>query len=45
MNRNILEEAMVEAGFLPFSTEWWHFDDPEWEKYPILDLSFESLEK
>jgi len=21
----ILREAMMEAGFLPFETEWWHF--------------------
>jgi D-alanyl-D-alanine dipeptidase len=42
-NRQILEEAMVAEGFLPFPTEWWHFDDPDWASYPILDLSFEEL--
>ena len=42
-NRQILEEAMVLEGFIPLSTEWWHFDDPEWETYPLLDLSFEEL--
>jgi len=42
-NRNLLETAMVAEGFLPLPTEWWHFDDPEWESYPILDVSFESL--
>lgn len=42
-NSKILEEAMGKEGFLPFAYEWWHFDDPEWESYPILDLTFEQL--
>src|SRR3990167_3491579 len=42
-NREILEEAMGAQGFLPFETEWWHFDDPDWENYPVLDISFEAL--
>ena len=42
-NSQLLEDAMVKEGFLPLPTEWWHFDDPNWEKYPILDLSFEEL--
>lgn len=42
-NRQILEEAMVQEGFLPYSDEWWHFDDPDWKEYPILDVPFEEL--
>jgi len=32
-----LEAAMVAEGFLPFPTEWWHFDAPGWERYELLD--------
>ena len=42
-NRALLERAMEEQGFLPLPTEWWHFDDEEWESYPLVDLSFEAL--
>lgn len=37
-NSDLLERAMTAEGFLPLSTEWWHFDDPDWKKYPPLDL-------
>ncbi|MDE3046002.1 MAG: M15 family metallopeptidase [Verrucomicrobiota bacterium] len=43
-NRTQLEEAMAREGFLLYPDEWWHFDDPEWERYPVLDLSFEELQ-
>ena len=36
-NRKLLEQAMKAQGFIPFEHEWWHFDDPEWESYPVLD--------
>lgn len=39
-NREILEKAMVRRGFLPLPTEWWHFDAPDWERYPVLDIPF-----
>ncbi|NEO32549.1 MAG: M15 family metallopeptidase [Symploca sp. SIO3C6] len=42
-NRQLLEEAMQRYGFIPLSTEWWHFDDPDWNKFSILDLSFEEI--
>jgi len=42
-NRRILQEVMMKHGFLPFPTEWWHFDLKEWENYPPLDLSIEQL--
>jgi D-alanyl-D-alanine dipeptidase len=44
-NRQLLEDAMQEYNFSPHPREWWHFDDEEWEHYPIEDLSFEELEK
>ena len=37
-NRELLEKMMKAEGFIPFEHEWWHFDDPEWESYPVLDL-------
>jgi len=39
-NRSLLEGAMWFEGFIPYPMEWWHFDDPNWEKYPILDIPF-----
>ncbi len=42
-NRELLERVMVKHGFIPFATEWWHFDAPGWESYPIMDLSFSEL--
>lgn len=43
-NRDILEQAMALQGFLPYFHEWWHFDDPEWMSYEILDVPFEMIE-
>jgi D-alanyl-D-alanine dipeptidase len=42
-NRAVLRAVMTECGFLPFETEWWHFDDSAWTNYPILDVPLESL--
>jgi zinc D-Ala-D-Ala dipeptidase len=41
----LLERIMVLHGFNPYPFEWWHFDYIGWEKYPALDVSFESLEQ
>ena len=38
-NRQILESAMVEGGFTPFATEWWHFDDTDCNMYSIMDVN------
>lgn len=37
-NRRILESAMAGQGFRPNPGEWWHFDDPNWRHYSLLDL-------
>ena len=42
-NRALLEEAMAKEGFKGLATEWWHFDDKDAKKYPVLDLSFEDV--
>lgn len=34
----ILRKAMLDAGFSPIKTEWWHYDGPNHEKYPLLDV-------
>ncbi len=44
-NRKLLEEIMVKHGFLPMPYEWWHFDDADWKKYKILNVSFAELEE
>ena len=38
-----LEAVMRKHGFIPFAFEWWHYDYAGWEKYPPLDVSFDSL--
>lgn len=42
-NREALENAMKKAGFLPLPTEWWHFDDSEWQSYELLDVRFSDI--
>lgn len=36
-NRALLEEVMAAEGFTGLSTEWWHFDAPQWRDYPLVD--------
>jgi D-alanyl-D-alanine dipeptidase len=36
-NRRLLEQYMEPQGFIGLGTEWWHFDDNDWRKYPISD--------
>jgi D-alanyl-D-alanine dipeptidase len=36
---------MAEEGFTVYEEEWWHFDFKEWKKYPIINETFEQLEK
>lgn len=42
-NSKLLEKVMHKHGFIGMLTEWWHFDDKQWQKYPILDISFDQL--
>jgi len=39
-NAERLEAAMVAERFEPLATEWWHFDAPGWQDYPLLDEPF-----
>jgi zinc D-Ala-D-Ala dipeptidase len=43
LNREILRRVMTKYGFVPLSTEWWHFSWPHPENYELLDLSFRQL--
>jgi zinc D-Ala-D-Ala dipeptidase len=40
-NRALLEQVMNRHGFLPMSTEWWHFDFQRWGRFEILDQPLE----
>ncbi len=42
-NRELLGKIMVKHGFKRISTEWWHFDDTDALKYPLLDIAFEEF--
>lgn len=42
-NRELLGRIMVMGGFRRISTEWWHFYDPDFIDYPLLDISLESI--
>jgi zinc D-Ala-D-Ala dipeptidase len=43
-NSRTLERAMQRRGFAPLPTEWWHFDGPGWENFPVIDLPLESVD-
>ena len=36
-NRELLRRVMEKNGFEGVSTEWWHFNDKDWEQYDILN--------
>lgn len=36
-NRKLLRETMIQFGFVPMETEWWHFDFKDWKQFGILD--------
>lgn len=36
-NSMLLENIMYKNGFKGAKTEWWHFSDLEWSKYPLVD--------
>jgi len=37
-NRKLLSDVMKKFGFIPLSTEWWHFDFKDWKNYSILEI-------
>lgn len=41
-NRQKLENAMKSEGFIGLPSEWWHFDDPQWQSYALRDEPLSS---
>ncbi|MEJ2215140.1 MAG: serine hydrolase [Gemmatimonadota bacterium] len=41
--RDLLRHAMESQGFTVYEFEWWHFDYKDWQRYPILNITFEQL--
>ncbi len=44
-NRSLLIHIMSKNGFSVYPSEWWHYDFVGWEKFDLLDLSFEQLDQ
>lgn len=44
-NRALIISVMEKYGFKVNSSEWWHFDFVGYQKYEVLDIDFEELEK
>lgn len=44
-NRDYLIKVMEKHGFKVYASEWWHFDFVGWEKFDVMDITFEELEK
>ncbi len=44
-NRHALISIMEKNGFKVYTAEWWHFDFIGWQKYEVMDINFEELEK
>ncbi len=44
-NRDLIISIMQKHGFKVNSSEWWHFDFIGWQKFDVMDISFEELEK
>ena len=42
-HRELLRRVMEDEGFRVYPFEWWHFDYGDWQKYPVLNLTFEQL--
>jgi D-alanyl-D-alanine dipeptidase len=44
-NRETLISVMERNGFRVYETEWWHFDFVGWQKFEVMNIDFEELEK
>jgi D-alanyl-D-alanine dipeptidase len=43
--RDMLRSAMEAEGFVVYEPEWWHYDYKDWREYPILNISFQQIDK
>ena len=44
-NRDTLISVMEKNGFRVYEAEWWHFDFIGWDKFEVMNIDFEELEK
>ena len=44
-NRDLIISVVQKHGFTVNGSEWWHFDFIGWQKFDVMDISFEALEK
>lgn len=42
-NRKILQDVLLQHGFVIYPSEWWHFDFAGWKAYPVMDIPFGEL--
>jgi D-alanyl-D-alanine dipeptidase len=42
-HREVLREAMTNAGFTQNPNEWWHFDYKDWQRYAILNFPLDHI--
>jgi len=40
---NYLSDVMVKSGFETYIGEWWHFNDKDWEEYPLMDFPLDDF--
>ena len=44
-NLELLTTIMKKHGFTTINSEWWHYDDSEYKKYPIEDIKLDEFLK
>lgn len=45
-NRQLLKQTMIQHGFIPLNTEWWHYSWPDAAKrFPLMDLDFKEMKR
>jgi D-alanyl-D-alanine dipeptidase len=44
-HRDLLRAALEAEGFQVYQYEWWHFDFQGWERYPVLNLPFDQIDR
>lgn len=42
-NVKLLTDAMVQSGFKTIETEWWHYEDSDCGKFPLLGVKLEEF--
>lgn len=42
-HRALLRRVLEAEGFTANPSEWWHFDYRDWQRYPIMNRTFEEL--